>query len=168
MINTEFFTSPVGMLKISAEGDSILSVTFERTSAPENPSGATRECARQLTEYFDGKRDHFNLNLKPAGTPFQRSVWAELERIPYAATHTYQQTAAAIGRPAAVRAVGQANKRNPIAIVIPCHRVILKSGQSGGYNGNPRQKVWLLAHEASYRSSASCTGSSQGSSGLPV
>ena len=103
--------------------------------------------AAQLREYFAGERTMFDLPLAPDGTGFQRIVWEALERIPYGVTRTYGELAAAIGRPAASRAVGSANSRNPISIIVPCHRVIGANGTLTGYAGGMRAKQWLLDHE---------------------
>lgn len=151
----EFFTSETGILKITASNDAVLSVSFVDTAEEDAPNPVTRACAAQLSEYFSGQRKEFQLNLDPQGTPFQRTVWAVLCRIPYARTKSYQEIAAAIGNRNAVRAIGQANRRNPIAIIIPCHRVIQKGGGIGGYNGGPEIKKQLLALEAGHKSSAS-------------
>lgn len=151
----EFFTSAIGILKITASQDAICSVSFVDADGQDDPNPMTHACAKQLSEYFSGQRKEFQLKLDPQGTPFQRTVWAVLCRIPYARTKTYQEIAAAVGNRNAVRAVGQANKNNPIAILIPCHRVIQKSGGIGGYNGQPWRKERLLALETGYKSSAS-------------
>ncbi len=105
------------------------------------------ELRRQLDEYFRGDRTEFDLRLAPEGTEFQRSVWAALSRIPYGATVSYKDIAIAIGKPAAVRAVGGANGRNPIPIVIPCHRVVAADGGLGGFSPGLDYKVKLLALE---------------------
>lgn len=114
------------------------------------------EAADQLAAYFAGERQTFALPLGPEGTAFQRLVWRALETIPFGETATYGALATAIGRPAASRAVGTANGRNPLSIIVPCHRVIGASGQLTGYAGGLVAKQWLLAHErriASYRQS---------------
>jgi methylated-DNA-[protein]-cysteine S-methyltransferase len=105
------------------------------------------EVREQLTAYFAGELQEFDLPLAPLGTPFQREVWAALRRVPYGTTCTYGALAAAIGRPAAVRAVGAANGRNPIGIVVPCHRVVGSTGQLTGYAGGVDKKATLLALE---------------------
>ena len=104
--------------------------------------------ARQLAEYFDGTRRDFDLPLAPSGTPFQLAVWAALTRIPYGATVSYGEVAAALGKsPVASRAVGLANGRNPISIIVPCHRVIGADGSMTGYGWGVERKEWLLRHE---------------------
>jgi methylated-DNA-[protein]-cysteine S-methyltransferase len=102
---------------------------------------------QHLDEYFAGTRDRFDLPLAPRGSTFQQQVWAALRKIPYGTTATYGQIAAEIGKPAAVRAVGAANARNPIAIIIPCHRVIGADGRLTGFAGGLERKAWLLDHE---------------------
>jgi methylated-DNA-[protein]-cysteine S-methyltransferase len=97
------------------------------------PRGALADAIQQLREYFSGKRQTFDLPLAPAGTPFQRSVWRRLEQIPYGKTISYAELAERTGKPKASRAVGQANGRNPLPIVIPCHRVIAADGSLGGF-----------------------------------
>ena len=101
----------------------------------------------QLNEYFEGRRKDFTLDLKPSGTPFQLSVLAALEQIPYGQTRTYAEIARQIGRPKAVRAVGAANGRNPLPIVIPCHRVIGSDGSLTGFGGGIAAKQYLLSLE---------------------
>ncbi len=110
----------------------------------EKPFGAARE---QLTDYFDGNLQSFDLNLRPAGTEFQRKVLAELQKIPYGTTTSYGDIAKKIGNPKAMRAVGAANGRNPIPIIIPCHRVIGSSGDLVGFGGGLPTKEALLRHE---------------------
>lgn len=108
---------------------------------------ALPEVTQQLREYFDGERTVFDLPLNPVGTEFQRSVWSEMAAIPYGETLTYGDIAAALGRPSASRAVGTAVGRNPISIVVPCHRVVGSSGKLVGYAGGVDRKEYLLAHE---------------------
>ena len=102
----------------------------------------------QLGEYFAGSRMDFDLPLDAAGTAFQRSVWDALRAIPYGETRTYGEQARSIGAPTAVRAVGAANGRNPISIIVPCHRVLATNGSLTGYAGGVEAKRWLLGHEA--------------------
>jgi methylated-DNA-[protein]-cysteine S-methyltransferase len=114
----------------------------------QRDDAAFEDAARQLHAYFAGELSEFQLEMAPAGTPFQQRVWHALREIPYGATTSYGRLAAALGDPNAVRAVGLANGRNPIAIVIPCHRVIGADGSLTGYGGGIQRKQWLLAHEA--------------------
>ena len=144
--------SPVGVLTIAGEGDAlrfILFCTGNRAASPgrdwqESGSGIVGETIRQLQEYFEKTRTGFDLPLKPAGTPFQMSVWRELQSISYGKTISYGELARRIGRPSASRAVGAANGANPIPIVIPCHRVIGSNGGMTGYGGGLSIKKILL------------------------
>jgi methylated-DNA-[protein]-cysteine S-methyltransferase len=115
----------------------------------DSPSPVWAEQLRdELADYFAGRRHRFTLALAPAGTPFQRRVWQALQTIPYGVTVTYGELAEQLGQPTASRAVGGANGRNPIAVVIPCHRVVAGNGL-GGYTGGLDLKRWLLSHEGS-------------------
>ena len=149
---TTTIASPCGELIAISDGESLTSLEFPGRGP--SPSGATRddgpfrEVRAQLDAYFAGERRAFDLPLAADGTPFQRDVWAALVAIPYGATTSYGELARAIGRPAAVRAVGAANGANPIAIVVPCHRVIGKDGTLTGYGGGLPRKRLLLALEA--------------------
>lgn len=121
---------------------------FERPEAPPSPGEPVLvEAARQLTEHFAGQRTDFDLPLAPPGTAFQRRVWDELRRIPYGTTATYGELAERLGDPKCVRAVGLANGRNPIAVVVPCHRVIGSDGKLRGYAAGIERKQRLLALE---------------------
>lgn len=106
------------------------------------------EVRRQLKDYFSGRRRAFDVPLAPKGTPFQLQAWQALQAIPYGTTITYGQQAAAIGKPAACRAIGLANGRNPLSIIVPCHRVVGANGALTGYGGGLVAKRWLLDHEA--------------------
>lgn len=111
-----------------------------------------RNAAAQLVEYFDGEREDFDLPLAMTGTEFQREAWEALREIPYGTTRSYAEQAKAIGRPTATRAIGAANGKNPIPIIVPCHRVIGADGSLTGYGGGEAAKRWLLNHEARQRS----------------
>lgn len=114
----------------------------------EHRPGGFAEAARQLAEYFGGERTEFDLPLAPQGTQFQLAVWAELTRIPYGKTASYGEVARALGKSlVASRAVGLANGRNPISVIVPCHRVIGADGSMTGYGGGLERKEWLLRHE---------------------
>lgn len=115
--------------------------------ARDASGGVLALTATQLHEYFAGERTAFDVPLDPDGTGFQKLVWQALEQIPYGVTRSYGELAKAIGRPAASRAVGMANSRNPISIIVPCHRVIGANGSLTGYAGGMRVKQWLLEHE---------------------
>ena len=112
-----------------------------------NSSTLLKDACRQLDEYFEGRRRKFDLALRPHGTYFQRSAWESLLRIPFGETRSYLQQAESISNPRAIRAIGQANSRNPISIIIPCHRVIGKNGSLTGYAGGLYRKTRLLALE---------------------
>ncbi|WP_417328912.1 methylated-DNA--[protein]-cysteine S-methyltransferase [Halomonas cupida] len=114
----------------------------------QRPSDLTRACRTQLEEYFAGHRQQFDLPLDAAGTDFQQQVWQALSRIPYGETRSYGELAEGLGRKGAQRAIGAANGRNPIAIIVPCHRVIGSDGSLTGYAGGIGRKQWLLAFEA--------------------
>lgn len=134
-------------LRLTASETALLSVEFPPfvSTGPQNPGHAVlQETVRQLQAYCAGELQDFQLPLDPAGTAFQRRVWTYLTTIPYGETRSYQQVAQAIGSPQAVRAVGAANGANPIAIVVPCHRVIGASGKLVGYGGGLELKRRLL------------------------
>ena len=110
-------------------------------------NAVTEEAATQLAAYFDGARRTFELPLAPQGTPFQRAVWAQLLQVPFGETATYRDIALALDNVNGVRAVGAANGRNPIAVIVPCHRIIGSNGRLTGYGGGLWRKEWLLRHE---------------------
>lgn len=143
--------SPVGTLRLVADGRGLREIRFERERHPKQAypgwvrAAAPLKSARvQLQEYFAGERRHFELPLHPVGTPFQLEVWQELGRIPYGATISYGELARRIDKPQAVRAVGAANGRNPLPIVLPCHRVIGANGSLTGFGGGLPTKRYLL------------------------
>jgi methylated-DNA-[protein]-cysteine S-methyltransferase len=146
--------SPVGRLMLTGDDHVLTGVYFENDTHPpapqpawihdDRPLAAARE---QLNDYFAGKRKHFALPIALEGTEFQRQVWEELRRIPFGTTISYAELARRIGLPRAVRAVGAANGRNPISIVVPCHRVIGADGSLTGYGGGLPRKRWLLELE---------------------
>jgi methylated-DNA-[protein]-cysteine S-methyltransferase len=149
--------SPVGKLKIVASARTLVAVEWEVKSAkrkrydaaaldPQQP--ILRETERQLGEYFAGARTRFDLPLEAHGSEFEKKVWRALRRIPYGKTRSYLDLAKAIGSPNACRAVGAANSRNPLPIVVPCHRVIGANGKLTGFTGGLARKAMLLAHEA--------------------
>jgi methylated-DNA-[protein]-cysteine S-methyltransferase len=158
MSDARFFTtvpSPVGRLTLVGAGESVVGLYFDDDPhAAKARADAARDDRRlraavtQLEEYFAGTRTAFDLALAPEGTPFQKKVWAALCRIPFGDTASYGQIARAIGKPAASRAIGGANHRNPIAIIVPCHRVIGADGSMTGYGGGLRRKRMLLELES--------------------
>lgn len=143
--------SPLGRLTLCANDNGLVSIEFSRGLLGHRREHPLLErCKAQLTEYFAGTRTRFDLPLAPAGTPFQQAVWGELGEIPYGETRSYGELADALGKPTASRAIGMANGKNPLAIIVPCHRVIGANGRLTGYSGGLSRKEWLLAHEAHY------------------
>lgn len=151
-----YIDSPIGRLSLHSDGSALTGLYMDVASRPPraiedwilDPNSAPlSEAARQLMEYFEGRRRTFVLPLRLHGTEFQRRVWSELREIPYGATWSYVELARRINHPNASRAVGLANGRNPISIVVPCHRVIGADGSLTGYGGGLERKRWLLAHE---------------------
>jgi len=156
-MTTTFMTmkSPLGPLHLYGRGDELVGVWMRAEPVPDAVPGrshALELTADQLAEYFAGKRREFDLPLAPRGTGFQEKVWRALLAIPFGETRSYGEIAKAIGRPSASRAVGAANGRNPISIIIPCHRVIGSTGELTGYGGGMDNKRWLLDHERAQRS----------------
>ena len=150
-MNYDWVESPVGDLLVAADHDAVRMIAFREGRHPGKVAegwaeGGTlvAEAKRQLDEYFKGRRRRFDLPLAPFGTPFQLRAWKALRDIPYGATRSYGEQARALGQPRAVRAVGAANGRNPIAIVVPCHRVIGGDGRLTGYGGGLDVKQYLL------------------------
>lgn len=141
--------SPIGWLTIEANDQAITRIEFlDAASLPEpNDSGLTQTATAQLRQYFAGQRHQFDLPLAPTGTEFQQRCWQALRAIPYGETRSYADQANAIQQPKSVRAVGRANGANPVAIVVPCHRVIGKNGRLTGYAGGLDRKAWLLECE---------------------
>jgi methylated-DNA-[protein]-cysteine S-methyltransferase len=149
-----FYDSPIGEIGIADEDGSISHVFFGKAKAPNGfatgETPLTRRAAAQLAEYFDGKRKSFDLPLTFHGTDFQIAVWKILSSIPAGETRSYKDVAALIGKPKACRAVGLANNRNPIVIIVPCHRVIGQDGSLTGYGGGLPAKQYLLDLEKRY------------------
>jgi methylated-DNA-[protein]-cysteine S-methyltransferase len=145
-----YFKSPIGVIELTGSMDGISSLIFideEKTSELVDLPVLIEGMA-QIEEYFLGKRKHFDLKLDIHGTEFQRKVWNKLMEIPYSQTISYLQLAKRIGNVKAIRAVGTANGRNPLSIIIPCHRVIGSNGDLTGYGGGLWRKEWLLKHES--------------------
>ncbi len=145
-MSTRAIKTPIGPLTLEADENAVTAIRFSAGGA-QDASPLLDAAEAQLREYFAGARRTFDLPLAPHGTAFQQRVWAALRAIPYGETRTYGELAAAIGNPSASRAVGMANHRNPIPIVIPCHRVIGASGTLTGYAGGLEIKRRLLALE---------------------
>ena len=165
MIASRVVDSPLGPITITATATGICGLDFgayvqDKSSVQTNmqsqpqpaeqaqAEGWLSQLSTELAEYFDGQRQQFTVPLVPQGTEFQQQVWQALTTIPYGATESYRWLAEQVFRPRGFQAVGQANGRNPIAILIPCHRVINLDGGLGGYSGGLDKKEWLLAHEA--------------------
>ncbi len=144
--------SPLGLLRLVADENALVGVSFPSPLEGEGQGegcGLLNDARTQLTEYFNGQRKVFNLPTQFDGTDFQKRVWKALLEIPFGETRSYADIAKAVGSPRAVRAVGLANKRNPIAIIAACHRVIGSNGKLTGYAGGLHNKEWLLKHEQS-------------------
>ena len=153
----DYLDTPVGRLLLAADEHGLRHISFEVGRYPvwvgddwQRDSGALRDVRTQLEAYFAGKLMEFDLPLAPQGSEFQLGVWDELRRIPYGATISYGQLAQRLGDPAASRAVGAANGRNPLPIVVPCHRVIGADGSLTGFGGGLPTKKFLLEHEQRY------------------
>ena len=154
---TGYYEWPMGRLRICAYMAGIRRIEFCTGEVNENDDQTMptdkrgmelfKEACRQLDLYFQGRQKKFDLPLKPEGTDFQKSVWKALLTIPYGETRSYKEIAEAVGNEKACRAVGMANHKNPIVIVIPCHRVVGSSGSMTGYGGGIPAKKWLLALE---------------------
>ena len=151
---TTYYKTPIGTAKIVGDKNGIQSVSVldeDFSTALEVTNSdipeCLQDCVTQLEDYFEGKRDDFDLKLNPQGTTFQKKVWDELLNIPYNKTRTYLEQSKALGDVKAIRAVASANGKNPIWIIIPCHRVIGSDGSLTGYAGGIWRKKWLLTHE---------------------
>jgi methylated-DNA-[protein]-cysteine S-methyltransferase len=150
-----YLQSPIGRLMLASDGAALTGLYMEPSRKTQSTDGWSENAAapplaaalRQLTEYFAGTRREFDLPLRLRGTEFQKRVWQELTEIPYGQTWSYGELAKRINNPSASRAVGLANGRNPISILVPCHRVIGADGSLTGYGGGLERKRWLLAHE---------------------
>jgi len=156
-----YYPSPIGILKIEFNNQALLRIEFDdhlrevKNNCQENfyedPKilNIYNLIFDQLNQYFLGKRNTFEIPIQLEGSDFELKVWNFLKTIPYGKTYSYKEAAAAISKPKAAQAVGQANSRNPIAIIIPCHRVISADGSVNGYAGGVWRKKWLLKHESS-------------------
>ena len=147
------FSSPIGKIQIVEENGFITNVSFEEPEKDGSDSSLVLDaCVLQLEAFFKGRRTAFDLPLKPKGTAFQKSVWSELQNIPFGKTISYMDMAKRLGEPKVIRAASSANGKNPITIIIPCHRVIGSDGSLTGYAGGLKRKQWLLEHESSQTS----------------
>lgn len=143
------YESPIGKLTLASNGEAITQVEFEdnRYPLPEHPRGddkILRQARKELDAYFAGKLKDFTVPVAPEGTEFQKKAWKALQKIPYGQTRSYGQQAKVVGNPSASRAVGAANGRNPIPVIIPCHRVIGSNGSLTGFGGGMKRKQFLL------------------------
>jgi methylated-DNA-[protein]-cysteine S-methyltransferase len=144
-----YYQSPIGWIEIGGTDAAVTSLNFVEGGLKRETEGPAvlRDAFRQLDEYFLGRRTEFSVPAAAQGTEFQEQVWRALRTVGFGKTASYQDIARAVGRPAAVRAVGSANGANPVSIIIPCHRIIGKTGRLTGYGGGLWRKEWLLAHE---------------------
>jgi len=150
-IHKAYYSSPIGTIEITGNEEGINTLYFidakKTTSTKTHPF--LKDCIQQLDEYFNSTRKEFNLKLNPEGTEFRKRVWDKLVKIPYGKTKSYLDIAKQMGDANANRAVGNANAKNPISIIVPCHRVIGNDGDLVGYGGGLWRKEWLLNHENS-------------------
>lgn len=145
-----YYKTPIGIAKIEGDKNGIQSITVlnEEIEIPSKIPEALQKCVQQLDEYFNGTRTEFQLKLNPQGTDFQKRVWKELLNVSFGKIRNYLEQSKKLGDPKAIRAVASANGKNPIWIVIPCHRIIGSDGSLTGYAGGLWRKKWLLAHES--------------------
>lgn len=148
-METAYIKTPLGTAKIigDAEGISVISILSEGEISEKIPT-VLKEAIQQLNEYFDRKRSEFTFKMNPTGTEFQQKVWQELRIIPFGKTISYMDLSKKLGDVKAIRAVASANGKNPLWIVVPCHRVIGTDGSLTGYAGGLWRKKWLLEHES--------------------
>ncbi len=148
-METAYIKTPIGGLEIKGDENGLASVHFLETEVEETSRNSEylQATINQLLEYFEGTRTEFQLKLNPQGTDFQKRVWKKLEEIPCAKTVSYQEIANRLGDPKVIRAAASANGKNPISIIIPCHRVIGSDGSLTGYASGLHRKKWLLDHE---------------------
>lgn len=153
MEDVAFITTPLGVAKITGSSEGLSSIIVLDSEEPLTDviPESLEDAVYQLNEYFEGIRTEFQLDLNPEGTEFQKKVWLELQNIPYGRTASYMELSKLIGDPKAIRAVGAANGRNPLWIVVPCHRVIGSDGSLTGYAGGLHRKKWLLEHESPHK-----------------
>ena len=150
VLHTAYYNSPIGMIQLVQENNLLTVAQFldETISLPPDSTKLLNEVLHQLNEYFSGIRTEFNLPLHAKGTNFQQKVWEKLVEIPFGKTITYLQLAKRLNNVKCIRAAASANGKNPLAVIIPCHRVIGANGKLTGYAGGQHRKQWLLEHEA--------------------
>ena len=148
-LETAYITTPLGIAKLEGSIEGLASVTVldSEVALTDVIPEVLEDAVYQLREYFEGERENFNLQLNPQGTTFQQSVWQGLLEVPYGKTMSYLQLSKNLGNVKAIRAVAAANGKNPLWIIVPCHRVIGSDGSLTGYAGGLHRKKWLLAHE---------------------
>ena len=148
-MKTGYYHSPIGVLELKATESALVELIISSKESVTNSASNSiiQDAIEQLTEYFAGKRKTFSIPLAPSGTPFQQQVWTQLQNIPYGKTISYAQLAQMVDSPKACRAVGSANGKNPIPVIIPCHRVITSNGGLGGFAYGLDMKKWLLELE---------------------
>lgn len=152
-MDTCIVNSPLGYTKIEGDQEGIKSITVLNSEeiATDLIPESLQDCTRQLEEYFEGERKEFDLKLNPDGTEFQKKVWTQLATIPFGKTITYLELSKQLGDVKAIRAAASANGKNPIWIIIPCHRVIGSDGSLTGYAGGLHRKQWLINHESPHK-----------------
>ena len=150
MMSEAFINTPIGIAKINGNTEGVSSIIVLNSETPITTiiPEELEDCVYQLQEYFNGSRQNFNLKLNPQGTPFQNRVWAELLNIPFGKTISYLELSKRLGNVKAIRAAASANGKNPLWIIVPCHRVIGSDGSLTGYAGGLGRKQWLLNHES--------------------
>ncbi|MEJ1221590.1 methylated-DNA--[protein]-cysteine S-methyltransferase [Sediminicola sp. 1XM1-17] len=149
-METAFIKTPLGIAKLEGDkmGLSNITILDSQEKLTDIIPEELEDAAYQLQEYFEGKRTQFSLSLNPEGTEFQKKVWEALQQIPYGKTVSYMDLSKDLGDPKAIRAVAAANGKNPLWIIVPCHRVIGSDGSLTGYAGGLHRKKWLLEHES--------------------
>lgn len=151
-VQKAYYQSPIGILELSAQEDAVLRIDFSEDVIEVNSFTfpVLERCIQELDEYFQKKRKEFSVPIQLEGTDFQKRVWKQLQTIPFGHTETYMHIAQRIRKPTAMRAVGGAIHHNPVAIIVPCHRVIGSNGSLTGYAGGIWRKEWLLKHEQDF------------------
>ncbi|MUH35033.1 methylated-DNA--[protein]-cysteine S-methyltransferase [Zobellia amurskyensis] len=152
-METAFINTPLGVTKLEGDSDGLASIKVldaDETISSHIPD-SLKIAAEQLQQYFEGNRDNFDIALNPQGTDFQKRVWEALLKIPFGKTVSYLDLSKTLGDPKAIRAVAAANGKNPLWIIIPCHRVIGSDGSLTGYAGGLHRKKWLLEHESPFK-----------------
>ncbi|KGK32249.1 MULTISPECIES: methylated-DNA--[protein]-cysteine S-methyltransferase [Cellulophaga] len=152
-METAYIKTPLGIAKLVGDEKGISEFIVLNADEPLTDviPEALEDAVYQVNEYFEGKREHFNLDLNPEGTDFQKRVWKGLQDIPFGKTTSYLELSKTLGDAKAIRAVANANGKNPLWIIVPCHRVIGSDGSLTGYAGGLHRKQWLLEHESPFK-----------------